>query len=260
MSIAQVPVDLVTASASGLDPDISLQGALVQVNRVARARGLQPQRVEQLVRSHVHDRTLGFLGSRRVNVLELNLALSQSCVRNEPARAQRRRDPAPPPRAGRGGGLARRAGGRGLAVPAARRDRGPRAAPRPTRHRLDRTRAAVAAARRLERRPRALARARADQRADFNFLFTQPYNSFRIESSASIAAFVIYVLIALVLANYVSGFRDRERRGHAASAQHGAAADPRGRPDPQRRSAPAAAPRALRSQRRRSGCAARRSA
>ena len=77
VSIAQVPVDLVTASASGLDPDVSLQSALVQVNRVARARGLQPQRVEELVRSHVHDRTLGFLGSRRVNVLELNLALRQ---------------------------------------------------------------------------------------------------------------------------------------------------------------------------------------
>jgi potassium-transporting ATPase KdpC subunit len=74
--IAQVPVDLVTASASGLDPHISLQGALIQVRRVARARGLQPQRVEQLVRSHVQERTLGFLGSARVNVLSLNLALT----------------------------------------------------------------------------------------------------------------------------------------------------------------------------------------
>ena len=63
VSTAQVPVDLVTASASGLDPDVSLQGALIQVNRVARARGLQPARVEQLVRSHVQERTLGFLGS-----------------------------------------------------------------------------------------------------------------------------------------------------------------------------------------------------
>lgn len=77
VSAAQVPVDLVTASASGLDPDVSLQGALIQVQRVARARGLAPARVEQLVRSHVQDRTLGFLGSRRVNVLSLNLALAE---------------------------------------------------------------------------------------------------------------------------------------------------------------------------------------
>jgi potassium-transporting ATPase KdpC subunit len=77
VSAAQVPVDLVTASASGLDPDVSLESALIQVNRVARARGLEPQRVEQLVRSHVQDKTLGFLGSRRVNVLRLNVALTE---------------------------------------------------------------------------------------------------------------------------------------------------------------------------------------
>jgi K+-transporting ATPase ATPase C chain len=77
VTAAQVPVDLVTASASGLDPDVSLQGALIQVRRVARARGLAPARVEQLVRSHVQDRTLGFLGSRRVNVLKLNVALAE---------------------------------------------------------------------------------------------------------------------------------------------------------------------------------------
>jgi K+-transporting ATPase ATPase C chain len=77
VATAQVPVDLVTASASGLDPDVSLPSALVQVNRVARAHGLQPQVVEQLVRSHVHEKTLGFLGSPRVNVLELNVALSE---------------------------------------------------------------------------------------------------------------------------------------------------------------------------------------
>jgi potassium-transporting ATPase KdpC subunit len=77
VSAAQVPVDLVTASASGLDPDISLQGALIQVNRVARARRLGAARVEQLVRSHVQHRTLGFLGTTRVNVLRLNVALAE---------------------------------------------------------------------------------------------------------------------------------------------------------------------------------------
>jgi K+-transporting ATPase ATPase C chain len=76
VSVAQVPVDLVTASASGLDPDVSLQAALIQVDRVARARGLAPQRVEQLVRSRLEGKTLGFLGSRRVNVLRLNIALA----------------------------------------------------------------------------------------------------------------------------------------------------------------------------------------
>jgi K+-transporting ATPase ATPase C chain len=76
VSVAQVPVDLVTASASGLDPDVSVAAALIQVQRVARARGLAPARVERLVRSHVQDRTLGFLGNRRVNVLRLNIALA----------------------------------------------------------------------------------------------------------------------------------------------------------------------------------------
>jgi K+-transporting ATPase ATPase C chain len=77
VTVAQVPVDLVTTSASGLDPDVSLASALIQVGRVARTRGLQPQAVERLVRSQVHDRTLGFLGSRRVNVLSLNIALAR---------------------------------------------------------------------------------------------------------------------------------------------------------------------------------------
>ena len=72
---APVPVDLVTASGSGLDPDISLAAARSQVGRIARTRGLAPERLEGLVRSHSRGRFLGFLGEPRVNVLELNLAL-----------------------------------------------------------------------------------------------------------------------------------------------------------------------------------------
>ena len=74
---AAVPAELVTTSASGLDPHLSLAGALWQAPRVARARGVAPERLEALVRSSMEDRDGGFLGEPRVNVLLLNLALDR---------------------------------------------------------------------------------------------------------------------------------------------------------------------------------------
>ncbi len=76
-----VPVDLVTTSASGLDPDISIAAAEFQAPRISSARNLSLDQVRQLIASHVQGRQLGFLGEPRVNVLELNLALDEQARR-----------------------------------------------------------------------------------------------------------------------------------------------------------------------------------
>jgi K+-transporting ATPase ATPase C chain len=72
-----VPIDLVTASGSGLDPDITPAGAAYQIHRVAQSRQLRDEEVAKLVAEHTTQRQFGFLGEARVNVLELNLALDE---------------------------------------------------------------------------------------------------------------------------------------------------------------------------------------
>ena len=78
---APVPVDLVTTSGSGLDPDISPAAALFQIPRVARERKIDEQRLQQLVMEHTRGRQFSIFGDPSVNVLELNLALDRATTR-----------------------------------------------------------------------------------------------------------------------------------------------------------------------------------
>jgi len=81
LTTADIPVDLLAASGSGLDPDISVSAARFQAPRIASVRGLPPDEVTQLIDAHTAEKTLGFLGEPRVNVLELNIALQEVAPR-----------------------------------------------------------------------------------------------------------------------------------------------------------------------------------
>jgi len=87
-----VPIELVTTSASGLDPHLSPQAALWQVPRVASARGVMPERVKTVVEAVIEGKDIGMLGEQRVNVLLLNLALDRQFGRPAPAQAKERKD------------------------------------------------------------------------------------------------------------------------------------------------------------------------
>ncbi|HEX6581804.1 MAG TPA: potassium-transporting ATPase subunit KdpC [Actinomycetota bacterium] len=78
LTVADIPIDLLTASASGLDPHISVEAAALQAPRIAEVRGLSLEQVRALIDDHTEGPVLGFLGKERVNVLELNLALAQA--------------------------------------------------------------------------------------------------------------------------------------------------------------------------------------
>lgn len=74
---SEIPVDLITASGSGLDPDISVQGARVQVGRISKARNISKSKIEQIIIANTEKPLLGLLGPEKVNVLRLNLALDK---------------------------------------------------------------------------------------------------------------------------------------------------------------------------------------